>query len=100
MQKSVSKSIRLTNKVYGYIMQAPGNGFNEKFENIILSAMESEPERVKRLESLDNQIESKRNQLSSMESSLRGLAPLVQAALHINSSVNEFNKKFEKLLEE
>lgn len=100
MKKDIAKSIRMTSKVYGYIMQAPGNGFNEKFENIILSAMESEPERVKRLESLDNQIESKRNQLYSMESSLRGLTPLVQAALHINSSVNEFNKKFEKLLEE
>ncbi len=100
MQKSVSKSIRLTSKVYDYIMQAPGNGFNEKFENIILSAMESEPERVKTLERLDKQIDSKREQLYFMESSLRGLTPLVQAALHINSSVNDFNKKFEKLLEE
>ena len=49
-RKTINKSIRLTPKVYNYIDSHPGNGFNEKFENIILEAMEFESERKKRLQ--------------------------------------------------
>lgn len=100
MQKSISKSIRLTSKTFDYIMQAPGNGFNEKFENIILSAMESERDRVALLQHLDNRIEEKRDQIYKLEASLRSLAPLVQAALGINTSVNAFKEKFKDILED
>ena len=37
-KKSIAKSVRLTQEVFDYIDSAPGNGFNEKFENIILEA--------------------------------------------------------------
>jgi len=100
MAKNIAKSIRMSEKVNNYIMQAPGNGFNEKFENIILSAMESESERVAQLQRLDKQISNKRDQIYKLEDSLRSLTPLVQAALKINSSVNEFNEKFKDILED
>jgi len=100
MAKNIAKSIRMSEKVNNYIMQAPGNGFNEKFENIILNAMESEQERVQKLKRLDKQIEDKRDQIYKLESTLRSLTPLVQAALGINTSVNAFKEKFKDILEE
>lgn len=55
-KKSVSKSIRLTPDLCGYIEGYRGNGFNEKFENIINDARLSEPGRLARLEILDKRI--------------------------------------------
>lgn len=100
MAKNNAKSVRMSDKVYNYIMQAPGNGFNEKFENIILLAMESEQERVAQLQRLDKQISDKRDQVYKLEASLRSLTPLVQAALGINTSVNAFKEKFKDILED
>lgn len=100
MAKNIAKSIRMSDKVNDYIMQAPGNGFNEKFENIILSAMESEKDRVAQLQRLDKQIDEKRDQIYKLEASLRSLTPLVQAALGINTSVNAFKEKFKDILED
>lgn len=52
--------MRLTQEVYDYIEQQAGNGFNEKFENIILEAKKGESERKKELARLDKQIEKQR----------------------------------------
>ena len=41
--------MRLTQEVYDYIEQQAGNGFNEKFENIILEAKKGESDRKKEL---------------------------------------------------
>ena len=56
-KKSIAKSVRLTQEVFDYIDSAPGNGFNEKFENIILEAKRGESDRKKELARLDKQIE-------------------------------------------
>lgn len=58
-QKSVNKSIRLTPELFEYINAYRGDGFNEKFENIILDAKFSENERAFRLESLEHRISEK-----------------------------------------
>ena len=58
--KNNSKSVRLSDKVYNYVIKFPdGDGFNQKFENLVLFAMESESGRKKRLEQLDREISVK-----------------------------------------
>lgn len=52
-KKSISKSVRMTEDLYGFIMQAPGNGFNEKFENIVLRERRMQLEIDKMQEILD-----------------------------------------------
>lgn len=47
--KSIAKSIRISDEVFDYIDQAPGKGFNEKFENIILEAKLEESKRKEEL---------------------------------------------------
>lgn len=50
MAKDIAKSIRLSQEVFGYINEYRGNGFNEKFENIILDYQKQEKEIQKRIE--------------------------------------------------
>ena len=59
-KKSIAKSVRLTQEVYDYIDQSAGNGFNEKFENIILEAKTGESKRKQEIVRLDKEIEKLR----------------------------------------
>lgn len=70
MGKTVSKSIRMTGDLYAYIENYRGNGFNEKFENIILDARDAEPQRRERLEFLDKQIARERQALQEVRDQL------------------------------
>lgn len=78
--KSISKSIRLTEELYNYIDGYHGDGFNQKFENIILDAMFTEAERRKKLADLNRQIsalelefESKQKKVQFLVSKAREL---------------------------
>lgn len=51
----------MTQEVFDYIDSAPGNGFNEKFENIILEAKRGESDRKKELARLDKEIEKQQH---------------------------------------
>ena len=99
-QKSINKSIRLSQPVYDYIMQAPGDGFNQKFENIIIDAKESEARRQETLKMLDDRIEDLQADYNSCYDQLRKLEPMLQAALHINTLIKEFDSSVGKILED
>lgn len=99
MAKSNSKSIRLSDKVLHYIMSYPvGNGFNEKFENIIIYAMETEDARMREIEMLDDQIHRKCDEYYELCDKLRKLEPMVQGALHINSRIKQLNEEFDRCI--
>lgn len=69
VSKSVGKSIRLTEDLYQYIDAYRGNGFNEKFANIIQDARDSEADRLLRLSDLDKKIKKREELLT--EAALR-----------------------------
>lgn len=73
-KKSVAKSIRLTPELFDFINKYDGNGFNEKFANIISFCFRSEKDvraRVKQerqeLERLQKNIAEKRRLLSTLQ---------------------------------
>lgn len=68
--KNISKSVRLSQKVFDYINDYEGDGFNQKFENIILFVMEQEDVKRKRLEELDNLIDVRSKELSVINTNL------------------------------
>lgn len=70
MAKNISKSVRLTNEVYEYVNDFNGEGFNEKFENIVIFCMKSEAERKKKLDSIDRLIKSRSEELANINSEL------------------------------
>lgn len=96
--KSNSKSIRISDKCFNYILNYRGNGFNEKFENIILDAMESEQSRNEHLAELDVFIEKKQDEYFRLCDKLKSLEPMVQACLHINSRIKDLNEKFDECI--
>ena len=66
-QKNMSKSIRISERVYYYINEYEGNGFNEKFSNIITHAMESEKKLEKRLDDLRAYIRLEETKLNELK---------------------------------
>lgn len=95
MAKNNMKSIRLSDKVMNYIMNYRGEGFNEKFENIILDAMESEDDRIQSLEMYDKLIAQERKRYYDMRDQLLKLDHMVQACLRVNSRIRDLNKEFD-----
>lgn len=72
-KKSVAKSIRLTQELYDFISNYKGDGFNEKFSNIITFCFKKEKEldrviaqRAKELEDLNTKITEKRHLLLTL----------------------------------
>lgn len=94
-KKSNLKSIRVSDKVLNYINGYRGNGFNEKFENIILDAMESEDDRIQSLEMYDKLIVQERKRYYDLRDQLLKLDHMVQACLRVNSRIRDLNKEFD-----
>ena len=70
MAKNINKSVRLSNEVYEYVNEFQGNGFNEKFENIVIFSMKTEIERKKRLDEIEKLIKSRSEELSKINADL------------------------------
>lgn len=65
-KKNNSKSVRLSDEVLSYIENYEGDGFNQKFENIILYAMKTEDERKSRIQFYDDLIDDKSSVLDRL----------------------------------
>ena len=90
-RKSINKSVRLTPKVYNYIESYQGNGFNEKFENIILEAMELEEERKKRIQVLDGMIADKLDDYNTLRDKIKDLDKFLLVAVKANSMIKQLD---------
>ena len=62
----VCLSIWLSDELLHYIESYEGEGFNQRFENIILDAMKSEADRQQRLAFLDQQIADREKKIHEM----------------------------------
>lgn len=91
-KKDISKSIRLTQEVYDYIDEAAGNGFNEKFENIILEAKAQESERKKRLAELEKYIRKKQDELNDLFDEYRYLDEFSDRLFGCSTSLTTWKK--------
>jgi hypothetical protein len=89
-KKSIAKSIRMTSVVHDFVERWEGNGFNEKFENLVIFIMREEEEMQKRLkeqqktyEANEKSIEAQRKIIGSLEaisSSVSSLLSISKAA--------------------
>lgn len=77
-----SRSIRMTETVRNFVESRPGNGFNDKFENMVLYCMSELPklnktieERKKRLQAINDAI----NKLSEFKSDLEKIIWYVES---------------------
>lgn len=95
--KSNAKSVRLSDEILEYIENYRGNGFNEKFENIILDAKCSEQERLERIERLDKRIIEKNEELTQLINNYNSLDDLVRQAFRIDDYIKRVNETIAKL---
>ena len=61
------KSVRMTDKVYEYIQSFEGDGFNQKFENLVLYFMEQEEQKRERIAELDRELIEKHREIQKLE---------------------------------
>lgn len=94
--KTIAKSIRISDEVFGYIDKAPGKGFNEKFENIILQAKQEEPERLKRLADLDKSISKKRSELQRLFDQYRYMDDFFKTILRMQHQLYDLKELLDK----
>ncbi len=72
MAKNNQKCVRMSDDILAIVMNyEKGEGFNEKFENLVIDFKNSIPEREKYLKNLDMQIDGKLKDLSKLEERIR-----------------------------
>ena len=98
-KKSISKSVRLTQEVFDYIDSSPGNGFNEKFENIILEAKRGESDRKEELARLDERIKRQRENESLLFKKYNYLETSFRDFVHIQHQIENLRKDFDKVVD-
>lgn len=73
MAKNNQKCVRMSDEILNIVMSCKGEGFNDKFENLVMDFKKSIPEREKYLKSLNSQIDSKLKDLDKIEQRIRGI---------------------------
>lgn len=97
-KKNIAKSIRISEEVFAYIDNAPGKGFNEKFENIILEAKETEADRKKRLAGLEKQIHDAEQKLQRLLDQNRELDRFFRTFLQMQHTLNDLKNNLDRVL--
>lgn len=86
--KKIQKSIRMTEQIYKVIDDFEGKGFNEKFQNFVLHAIESEDNRQVKLQRLDKEIAERERTLDGMKSKIDDtVKSLREISVDINSII-------------
>lgn len=73
MAKNNQKCVRMSDEILSIVESCKGEGFNEKFENLVIDFKKSIPEREKYLKNLNMQIDDKLKDLKKLEDRFRGL---------------------------
>ena len=100
MAKGNAKSVRLSDEVLEYINNAPGDGFNQKFENIILDAKKKEPELRERLKSYEKKIQTKQVQLEKISKEVYLIDDSVRKLFNIEGQIQRLQKQISDILDD
>lgn len=83
--KSIQKSIRITKEVYDYIDQQDGEGFNEKFCNMVIYCMKKQADIKKRVSAAEKNLKNIENLIDQKQETLNKLHRIES---YINSCCN------------
>lgn len=99
MEKKIhSKSVRLSDKVFHYIEAAPGNGFNNKFENIIIEAVETVPQRERELAYYDDLIKKRKVQFDEISTKINRFDFSIQSIFRLQEKVHDIQRQIEQII--
>ena len=99
-KKSNLKSVRLSDQVMDYVINFEGDGFNQKFENLVLFCMEQEETKKQRITLLDQQIAKQYKKLYALQQLSSEIGDVRRALTHLERQANDLSALMDKLLED
>ena len=101
MAKKVNlKSVRLSDQVMDYVINFEGEGFNQKFENLVLFCMEQEETKKQRITLLDQQIAKQYKKLDVLQQISSKIGDVRSALTNLEWKANDLSDLMDKLLED
>lgn len=101
MAKKVNlKSVRLSDQVMDYVINFEGEGFNQKFENLVLFCMEQEESKKYRITLLDQQIAKQYKKLDVLQQISSEIGGVRRALTDLELKANDLSGLMDKLLED
>ena len=101
MAKKVNlKSVRLSDQVMDYVINFEGEGFNQKFENLVLFCMEQEESKKQMITLLDQQIAKQYKKLDVIQQISSEIGGVRRALTNLESRANDLSDLMGKLLED
>ena len=101
MSKKVNlKSVRLSDQVMDYVINFEGEGFNQKFENLVLFCMEQEESKKQRITLLDQQIAKQYKKLDVLQQISSEIGGVRRALTDLKCKANYLSNLMDKLLED
>lgn len=99
-KKNNLKSIRLSDQVMDYVINFEGDGFNQKFENLVLFCMEQEETRKQKIAFLDQQIVKQYKKLDTLRQLTSEIGDVRRALTHLERQANDLSELMNELLED
>lgn len=99
-KKNNLKFVRLSDQVMDYVINFEGDGFNQKFENLVLFCMEQEETKKQKIAFLDQQIVKRYKKLDALGQLMSEIRDVRKALTHLEWRTNDLNKLLDELLED
>ena len=99
-KKNNLKSIRLSDQVMDYVINFEGDGFNQKFENLVLFCMEQEETRKQKIAFLDQQIVKQYKKLDALRQLTSEIGDVRRALTHLERQANDLSELMDELLKD
>ena len=100
VKKNNLKSVRLSDQVMDYVINFEGEGFNQKFENLVLFCMEQEESKKQRIILLDQQIAKRYKKLYALQQLSSEIGDVRRALTHLERQANDLSELMDELLED
>ena len=98
-KKNNLKSVRLSDQVMDYVSNFEGDGFNQKFENLVLFCMEQEETKKQKIAFLDQQIVKQYKKLDALRQLISKISAVSEALLDLEWRTNDLSALMDELLE-
>lgn len=98
-KKSNLKFVRLSDQVMNYVINFEGDGFNQKFENLVLFCMEQEESKKQRITLLDQQIARQYKKLYAFPQLSSEIGDVRRALTNLEWKANDLSELMDELLE-
>ena len=99
-KKNNLKSVRLSDQVRDYVINFEGDGFNQRFENLVLFCMEQEETRKQKIAFLDQQIVKQYKKLDTLRQLTSEIGDVRRALTHLERQANDLSELMNELLED